>query len=62
VLVASHPTRPDAPGTHLLVVLRETVQGRLPLRVTLPVSAEQTVTKLTPDAVAELIATAQAGP
>src|SRR5262249_13310683 len=42
------------------VFLRETVQLRLPLRVTLPVSAEQTVTKLTPDAVAELIATAHA--
>jgi hypothetical protein len=60
LLVASRPTRPDAQGTHLLVFLRETVQLRLPLRVTLPVSAEQTVTKLTPDAVAELIATAQA--
>ena len=60
LLVASRPTRPDAQGTHLLVFLRDTVQLRLPLRVTLPVSAEQTVTKLTPDAVAELIATAQA--
>jgi hypothetical protein len=60
LLVASRPTRPDAQGTHLLVFLRETVQLRLPLRVTLPVSAEQMVTKLTPDAVAELIATAQA--
>ena len=59
-LVASRPTRPDAQGTHLLVFLRETVQLRLPLCVTLPVSAEQTVTKLTPDDVAELIATAQA--
>ena len=29
---------------------------RLPLRVTLPVSTAQTVTKLTPDAVADLIA------
>src|SRR6266566_2013969 len=59
-LVASRPTRPDAQGTHLLVFLRDTVQLRLPLRVTLPVSTEQTVTKLTPDAVAELIATAHA--
>jgi len=33
---------------------------RLPLRVTLPTSTEQAVTKLTPDAVAELVATAQA--
>jgi hypothetical protein len=57
--VASRPTRPDAQGTHLLVFLRDTVQLRLPLRVTLPVSTEQTVTKLTPDAVADLIATAQ---
>src|SRR4030095_2610426 len=55
-LVASRPTRPDAQGTHLLVCLRATVQLRLPLRVTLPMSTEQTVTKLTPDAVAELIA------
>jgi hypothetical protein len=60
LLVASRPTRPDAQGTHLLVFLRDTVQVRLPLRVTLPVSTEQTVTKLTPDAVAELIATAHA--
>jgi len=58
--VASRPTRPDAQGTHLLVFLRDTIQLRLPLRVTLPVSTEQTVTKLTPTAVAELIATAQA--
>jgi hypothetical protein len=40
--------------------LRDTVQLRLPLRVTLPVSTEQTRSKLTPDAVAELLATAQA--
>jgi hypothetical protein len=60
LLVASRPTRPDAQGTHLLVFLRDTVQLRLPLRVTLPVSTEQTVTKLTPDAVADLIATAHA--
>ena len=59
-LVASRPTRPDAQGTHLLVFLRDTVQLRLPLRVTLPTSTEQAVTKLTPDAVAELVATAQA--
>src|SRR5216683_2704800 len=59
-LVASRPTRPDAQGTHLLVFLRETVQLRLPLRVTLPVSTAQTVTKLTLDAVADLIATAHA--
>jgi hypothetical protein len=60
LLVASRPTRPDAQGTHLLVFLQDTVQLRLPLHVTLPVSADQTVTKLTLDAVAELIATAQA--
>jgi len=60
LLVASRPPRPDAQGTHLLVFLRDTVPLRLPLRVTLPVSTEQTVTKLTPDAVAELIATAHA--
>src|SRR5229473_8227038 len=60
LLVASRPTRPDAQGTHLLVFLQETVQLRLPLRVTLPVSTAQTVTKLTPDAVADLIATAHA--
>ena len=59
-LVASRPTRPDAQGLHLLVFLRDTVQLRLPLRVTLPVSTEQTRSKLTPDAVAELLATAQA--
>ena len=59
-LVASRPTRPDAQGTHLLVLLRDTVQLRLPLRVTLPTSTEQAVTKLTPDAVVELIAMAQA--
>jgi hypothetical protein len=59
-LVASRPIRPDAQGTHLLVFLRDTVQLRLPLRVTLPTSTEQAVTKLTPDAVAELVATAQA--
>jgi hypothetical protein len=59
-LVASRPTRPDARSTHLLVFLRDTVQLRLPLRVTLPASTEQTVTKLTPEAVAELVATAQA--
>ena len=58
-LVASRPTRPDAQGTHLLVFLRDTVQLRLPLRVTLPTSTEQAGTKLTPDAVAELVATAQ---
>src|SRR5712691_2284131 len=60
LLVASRPTRPDAQGTHLLVFLRETVQWRLPLRVTLPVSTAQTVTKLTLDAVADVIATAHA--
>jgi hypothetical protein len=59
-LVASRPTRPDAQGLHLLVFLRDTVQLRLPLSVTLPVATEQTVTKLTPDAVTELVATAQA--
>src|SRR5512132_370401 len=59
-LVASRPTRPDAQGLHLLVFLRDTVQLRLPLSVTLPVATEQAVTKLTPDAVAELVATAQA--
>ena len=59
-LVASRPTRPDAQGTHFLVFLRDTVQLRLPLRVTLPVATEQAVTKLTPDAVAELVAAAQA--
>src|SRR6266852_2425891 len=60
LLVASRPTRPDAQGTHLLVFLQDTVQLRLPLRVTLPVSTAQTVTKLTPDAVADMIATAHA--
>ena len=35
---------------------------RLPLRVTLPVSPERTVTKLTPDAVESLIATARVWP
>ena len=60
LLVASRPTRPDAQGTHLLVFLQDTVPLRLPLRVTLPVSTAQTVTKLTPDAVADLIATAHA--
>jgi hypothetical protein len=60
LLVASRPTRPDAQGTHLLVFLQETVQLRLPLRVTLPVSTAQTVTKLTLDAVADMIATAHA--
>jgi hypothetical protein len=59
-LVAARPSRPDAQGTHLLVFLRDTVQLRLPLSVTLPVATEQAVTKLTPDAVAELVATAQA--
>src|SRR6267143_1914584 len=58
-LVASRPTRPDAQGLHLLVFLRDTVQLRLPLSVTLPVATEQAVTKLTPEAVAELVATAQ---
>src|SRR5256712_12177862 len=58
--VACRPTRPDAQGTPLLVVLQDTVQLRLPLRVTLPVSTAQTVTKLTPDAVADMIATAHA--
>jgi len=58
-LVASRPTRPDAQGLHLLVFLRDTVQLRLPLSVTLPVTPEQAGTKLTPDAVAELVATAQ---
>src|SRR4029453_12782481 len=53
-LVASRPTRPDAQGLHLLVFLRDTVQLRLPLSVTLPVAPEQAGTKLTPDAVAEL--------
>jgi len=59
-LVASRPTRPEAQGTHLLVFLRDTVQLRLPLRVTLPTSTEQAGTTLTPDAVAELSAMAQA--
>jgi len=59
-LVASRPTRPDAQGMHLLVFLRDTVQLRLPLRVTFPTSTEQAGTKLTPDAVAELVAMAQA--
>src|SRR5215467_15198189 len=58
-LVASRPSRPDAQGTHLLVFLRDMVQLRLPLSVTLPVAPEQAGTKLTPDAVAELVATAQ---
>ena len=58
-LVASRPTRPDAQGLHLLVFLRDTVQLRLPLSVTFPVATEQAGTKLTPDAVAELVATAQ---
>ena len=58
-LVAARPTRPDAQGLHLLVFLRGTVQLRLPLSVTVPVATTQAGTKLTPDAVAELIATAQ---
>jgi hypothetical protein len=59
-LVASRPSRPDAQGLHLLVFLRDTVQLRLPLRVTLPMATEQVVTKLTPEAVVDVIATAQA--
>jgi hypothetical protein len=59
-LVASRPSRPDAQGTYLLVFLRDTVQLRLPLSVTLPEATEQVVTKLTPEAVADVIATAQA--
>jgi hypothetical protein len=59
-LIASRPSRPDAQGTHLLVFLRDTVQLRLPLSATLPMATEQVVTKLTPEAVADLIATAQA--
>jgi hypothetical protein len=59
-LVASRPTRPDAQGLHLLVFLRDTVQLRLPLSVTLPVATAQVVTTLTPDAVTALVATAQA--
>ena len=59
-LIASRPSRPDAQGTHLLVFLRDTVQLRLPLSATLPMATEQVATKLTPEAVADLIATAQA--
>ena len=59
-LVASRPSRPDAQGTHLLVFLRDTVQLRLPLSVTLPEATAQVVTKLTLEAVADVIATAQA--
>src|SRR6266705_6222299 len=59
-LVASRPTRPGAQGPHLLVFLRDTVQLRLPLRVTLPEATAQVVTKLTLEAVADAIATAQA--
>ena len=59
-LVASRPSRPDAQGTYLLVFLRDTVQLRLPLSVILPEATEQVVTKLTPEAVADVIATAQA--
>jgi hypothetical protein len=60
LLVASRPSRPDAQGTHLLVFLRDTVQLRLPLSVTLPEATAQVVTKLTLEAVADVIATAQA--
>lgn len=59
-LVASRPSRPDAQGLHLLVFLHDTVQIRLPLSVTLPMATEQVVTKLTPEAVTDLIAAAQA--
>src|SRR5262245_25995705 len=59
-LVASRPSRPDAQGTYLLVFLRDTVQLRLPLSVTLPEATEQVVTKLTLEAVADVIAIAQA--
>ena len=59
-LVASRPSRPDAQGTDLLVCLRDTVQLRLPLSVILPEATAQVVTTLTPEAVADVIATAQA--
>ena len=59
-LVASRPSRPDAQGTDLLVCLRDTVQLRLPLSVILPEATEQVVTTLTPEAVADVIATAHA--
>jgi hypothetical protein len=58
--VAARPTRPDAQGTSLLVFLRETVQLRLPLSATLPVPTGHTPTKLSIEAVTELVMTAQA--
>jgi hypothetical protein len=58
--VAARPTRPDAQGTSLLVFLRETVQVRLPLSATLLVPTGHTSTKLSLEAVTELVATAQA--
>ncbi len=59
-LVAARPSRPDAQDTHFLVFLRDTLQLRLPLSVTLPEATEQVVTKLTPEAVVDVIAIAQA--
>jgi hypothetical protein len=58
--VAARPTRPDAQGTSLLVFLRDTVQLRLPLSATLPVPMGHTPTKLSLEAVTELVATAHA--
>jgi hypothetical protein len=58
--VAARPTRPDAQGTSLLVFLRETVQLRLPLSATLPVPTGHTPTKLSLEAVTELVMTAHA--
>jgi hypothetical protein len=58
--VAARPTRPDAQGTSLLVFLQETVQLRLPLSATLPVPTGHTPTKLSLEAVTELVMTAHA--
>ncbi len=58
--VAARPPRPDAQGTPRLVCVQETGHGRLPWRVPLPVATAQTVTTRTPEAVADLRATAHA--
>ena len=53
-------TRPDAQGTSLLVCVRDTVQWRLPLSAPLPGPMGHTPTKLSREAVAEVVATAYA--
>src|SRR4030095_10348352 len=59
-LIASRPSRPAAQSAHLLFFYRNRAHPPLPLSATLPMATEQVVTKLTPEAVADLIATAQA--